>query len=147
MRDLPLHDGGIMHGRLASFALLLLSVLAVASCAKSTEPTFSDIAGVYRLRIAPGASLVLKPEPRSTSTVNVTQATLDLDPVWRFSLHYTITSGSESVGVSFSGNYMEVGSLVSLLYDSGASRSGTLSGGTITVTTEDGQTLVFEKVG
>jgi hypothetical protein len=126
---------------------VILLALALASCAESTKPAFSDIVGVYRLQIAPGATATLRPEPRSTSTVTVTEAVLELNPVWRFSMAYTIPSGSGTVGLSVAGSYTHEGSVVGLLYDSGASQTGALDADAITVTTQDGQTLVFEKVG
>jgi hypothetical protein len=133
-----------MRARPSLTGLVILLALAVASCAESTAPAFSDIEGVYRLQIEPGASVILDPEPGSARSVSVTQAVLDLSPVWRFSMSYTLAPSSDGLGVA--GSYSYQGSTVGLQYDSGVTQTGTLSGNTITVTTADGQTLVFEKV-
>jgi hypothetical protein len=133
-----------MRARPSLTGAVILLALAVTSCTESTTPAFSDIEGVYRLQVAPGASVVLDPEPGSARSVNVTQAVLDLSPAWRFSMSYTLAPSSDGLGVS--GSYSHEGSTVGLQYDSGVTQTGALSGNTLTLTTADGQTLEFEKV-
>jgi hypothetical protein len=132
-----------MRARHSLTGAVILLVLAVASCAESTTPAYSDIEGVYSLQIPEGTSVTLTPTPGSANSIDVTSAILDLNPVWRFSIGYSLDSGS---GTSYSGTYDHTDAGVTLTYDVGGSRTAALSGGTLTLNTAGGQTLVFTKV-
>ena len=126
--------------------LALAAALALAACSLDAPTSlYSDIAGTYLLQVASGATLTLRPDPRSSTTVTVTQGNLTLDPVWRFSVTYTLAPGSAASTVNAMGRYSVSGRAVPLMYDSGASQAATLDGGTLAVHADGGATLVFEK--
>lgn len=68
--------------RSAPLALLAL-VLGLVTNACSSEPTqpqYSEIAGIYRLQLAQGATLTLRPDPGLAQTATISAGHMVLDP-------------------------------------------------------------------
>jgi hypothetical protein len=132
---------------------VLACFLASGACSDSTvSGPYGDIAGTYALQTVNGAPLPYTFSDQSTSTVELTSASITLKADGSFSTQTTLhtTSGTTSYSNVHpsSGNFSRNNTLIAANYIDGAHETWTWVGNTITATSIDAGTpltLVFTR--